>query len=223
MSRGLPKQVAQKRERQMSSGRQLRCGSCPPGVHGGLSFNFERWVNCNLHVRVYRERCGRERRASHAKVAAPGPGQIPRSDFPDEAVGGNEDARSREAFLPDFAYTGEPNLPSVAHSVASTARNGRDDAYLVPRLERRLQAVQKANVLLANVDVDEAAHAFFVEQTFPQTRVLALEVVDHLSHGASARGHLVRATCQCSKWRRNAHDRFHSSLVSSQPAHAGEA
>lgn len=147
----------------MSTRRQLRRRPVPPRIKGRRTLNGDRRVDGHPHRGVDGARHGRERRILHAEVAAPGARQVPNGYIADIAVGRNIDARSREPLLTDFADTGEPHLPTVAHSLELSAGDRGNDAYLVSRLERRLEPIEKTNVLFADVNVDEAAHALFVQ------------------------------------------------------------
>src|SRR5262249_18749272 len=63
-------------------------------------------------------------------------------------------------------------------------RDGRHDRNGVARLELRLQPIEKANVLFADVDVDETAHALLVDEAVPDPGVLLLQVLDEVGDSA---------------------------------------
>src|SRR5262245_29325567 len=67
----------------------------------------------------------------------------------------------------------------------SAPRDGRDDRQLVAVLDRRGQAVQVADVLVVQVEVDEPPHLAVVEDPRLDAGVLRREVVEHrLDRGA---------------------------------------
>src|SRR5689334_17777396 len=94
-----------------------------------------------------------------------------------------------------------PSIPISGRSICRTnravisasARDRRDDRDLLAALELGLQAFEEANVLLADVDVDEAAHALLVEEAVLDARVVLLEIVDQGGDGGAGRLDLVVA------------------------------
>src|SRR5262245_66669484 len=58
-----------------------------------------------------------------------------------------------------------------------------DDVYLVAVLDGGVEVVQVADVLIVEVDVDEAPQLAVVEQPLRDARVLAAQVVEDALHG----------------------------------------
>src|SRR4051812_23916042 len=77
--------------------------------------------------------------------------------------------------------------------IVTAARDRRHDGDLLAALERRLEALQEADVLVADVDVDEAAHALLVEEAILHPGVLALQIGDDGADGGAGGLHLVAA------------------------------
>src|SRR5207237_48254 len=73
---------------------------------------------------------------------------------------------------------------SSARRSRSSAGDRRDDRDLLAALELRAQPVEEADVLFTDVDVDELAHALFVEQPVLDAWVLFLELLDGVADGA---------------------------------------
>jgi hypothetical protein len=72
----------------------------------------------------------------------------------------------------------------LAHRRPGTAGNRRHDADRVPRLERRLLAIEMADVLVVDVDVDEAAQpAVVVVQMAAEIPVFADEPLQRVANG----------------------------------------
>src|SRR5271155_4829104 len=66
----------------------------------------------------------------------------------------------------------------------STSRDRRDDADLITVLERRIAVFEEADVLLVDIDVDEAAHlAFFIHETFLDAGETRLQFDERLADG----------------------------------------
>src|SRR6478609_2967578 len=65
---------------------------------------------------------------------------------------------------------------------STTPGDGWNDADLFAVLELGLQTVQKANVLIADVEIDEASHAFVIHEPFLHARVGGFETVDQVAH-----------------------------------------
>src|SRR5205085_11326694 len=66
-----------------------------------------------------------------------------------------------------------------AASLISASGHGGDDRQLVAVLDRRGQVVQVADVLVVDVQVDEAAHLAVVEDALRQPGEAGSEVVQH--------------------------------------------
>src|SRR5574337_1840679 len=76
----------------------------------------------------------------------------------------------------------------------SAARDRRDDGDVVALLQGGLLALEEADVLLVDVDVDEPPDlAALLDQPLPEPGVLPLEVLDQVHHGVALRLHLARA------------------------------
>src|SRR5262245_1355599 len=71
-------------------------------------------------------------------------------------------------------------------SAISAPRHGGNDAHLVAGLDGGGEAVEVANVLVVEVDVDEAAHLAVVEQPLRDAGELAAHVVEHGLHRRAA-------------------------------------
>src|SRR6187431_3499341 len=98
-----------------------------------------------------------------------------------------------------------PSIPTSASRIwrvsgcsasISAARDGRHDADFVTGLEHRSQTVEEANVLVADVDVHEAADALVVEQTLANARVILLQGLDHVLHGLAGSLNLIFAASE---------------------------
>src|SRR5688500_13020316 len=101
-------------------------------------------------------------------------------------------ARSSGLMPSSGGIRGKTAAPSGTSSAAlmSASGHGGDDGQLVAVLDGRAQAVQVADVLVVEVDVDEAAQLPLVEQPFGDARELPAEVVKHRLHGGPCRLHL---------------------------------
>src|SRR4051794_17041853 len=94
-----------------------------------------------------------------------------------------------------------PSIPISGRSICRTnralisasARDRRDDRDLLAALELGLEAFEEADVLFADVDVDEAPDALLVEQTVLDPGVVLLEIVNHRGDGGAGRLDLVVA------------------------------
>ena len=68
--------------------------------------------------------------------------------------------------------------------LALAAGDGGDDADFVAIFERRLAVFEEADVLLVDIDVDEAAHlAFFIHETFLDAGEARLQFDERLADG----------------------------------------
>src|SRR5690606_34782481 len=74
---------------------------------------------------------------------------------------------------------------------SSTAGDGGHDAELVAGLDLRVQPVEEPDVLVAEIQVHEAAHALLVEQAILDAGVVLLERLDHGSDGFAGRRDLL--------------------------------
>src|SRR5258705_5588395 len=93
---------------------------------------------------------------------------------------------------------------------SATAGDGGDDGDLVARLERGLGALEKADVFLVDVEVDEAADlTAIVNEALLEARVLLLEVLDEAAHGVGGRLHLRLALGERAERRRNSYEYRH--------------
>ena len=64
------------------------------------------------------------------------------------------------------------------------SRDRRDDADFVAVFERRLAVFEEADVLLVDIDVDEAAHlAFFIHEAFLDAGEARLQFDERLADG----------------------------------------
>src|SRR5690606_13808483 len=88
----------------------------------------------------------------------------------------------------DSSAAGPPRRPPGAISDGRTRRSSKpssdrgDDADFLVALQGRVEAVEEADVLLADIDVHEASHSLVVEEPILDPRVVALEVVDEGAH-----------------------------------------
>src|SRR5204863_3578748 len=97
--------------------------------------------------------------------------------------------------------SGSPSAPS---------RNGGDDRHLVAVLEGGLPALEEADVLLIDVDVDEATQvARVVDQPLLEPRVALLEVVDEVGDRRALSLHLGRALRHRAQRRGNPYQQRH--------------
>src|SRR5262245_62820330 len=73
---------------------------------------------------------------------------------------------------------------TTASTASVASGDGRDDRHLVAGLQRGLLAVEEADVLFVDVDVNEAPQlSGLVHQAVSEPRELAFEVVDEGAHG----------------------------------------
>src|SRR6266704_5310831 len=87
---------------------------------------------------------------------------------------------------------------------------GRDDGHLVSRLELRLRALEEADVLLVDVEVDEAAHlAAFVLEALLDPGELLFEVFDEIGHVVGGDLHLGLPLGQGAERRGNPYEHCH--------------
>src|SRR5713101_187555 len=87
---------------------------------------------------------------------------------------------------------------------------GRNDGHLVARLELRLRALEEADVLLVDVEVDEAAHlAAFVHETLLHPGILLFEPVDEITHVCGVDLHLGLSLRQRTERRGNSYEHCH--------------
>src|SRR5215472_13950655 len=94
------------------------------------------------------------------------------------------------------------------------SRDRGHDRYLVAVLQRRLLGLEEADVLLVDVDIDEAAQlARLVEQAVLETRVLALEVADQTVDRLALALDLGAALRQGAQWRWNPYEHRHRFLL----------
>src|SRR5262245_2773667 len=95
----------------------------------------------------------------------------------------------------------------------AAARDGRDDRDLVRILDRRLQVLEEADVLVVGEDVDEPPDlAVLVADALLDPGVLRLQAGDERADGGAGRDDLLLALGQLPEGRRNA-DRGHLSLL----------
>src|SRR5262249_5865895 len=100
--------------------------------------------------------------------------------------------------------------PSAALIVPSTSGDRRHDRQLVAVFDRRLEVVEKADVVTVQIDVDEAPHAAaFVADAFLDAAELALEVVDHGADGGAGGAHFLGAAGEAAQGRWNANVHWH--------------
>src|SRR5919202_1137844 len=63
--------------------------------------------------------------------------------------------------------------------ISAPARDRRDDGHFIARLQRRVLALQEADVLFIHIDIDEAPQlALVVAEPLFQSRIRAVEVLD---------------------------------------------
>src|SRR5205823_780910 len=80
--------------------------------------------------------------------------------------------------------------PSAA-SFISASGHGGDDGEFVALLDRRVQVIEVSNVLVIEIDVDEAAQLpRLLEQAVGEAGELPAEVLEGRLHGRSGRRHL---------------------------------
>src|SRR6266849_8456787 len=97
-----------------------------------------------------------------------------------------------------------PSLPSPA------SRDRGDDGDVIAGLERRLVALEEANVLLVDVDVDEAAHlAALVHEALLEAGELRLQALDQAGDGVGLAFDLGLALRQRAQWRGDADEHGH--------------
>src|SRR5437016_9938461 len=82
--------------------------------------------------------------------------------------------------------TAAPSGTSAESAAISTSGHGGDDAYLIAVLDRRLQAVEIADVLVIDIDIDEAAHLTVLEDAARDAGVLLAQIVEQALDGRAA-------------------------------------
>src|SRR5438270_6848189 len=93
---------------------------------------------------------------------------------------------SRSGWMPNSSgMSGKTAAPSGTAVVGSPSDmsascDGRDDAHLIAVLDRGLEAVEVADVLVVEVDVHEAPHLAILEQPAGDAGELRAEVVERL-------------------------------------------
>src|ERR1700689_2073165 len=99
------------------------------------------------------------------------------------------------------------------------AGHGRDDGDDLALADRRVQAVEKADVLVGQKDVHEPAQlATLVEQALGEARVPRIEGVEHLADGGAVHGHLAGPTGERPQLGRDPHADAHRSSPRSKSA-----
>jgi hypothetical protein len=82
------------------------------------------------------------------------------------------------------------------------AGDGGDDTDLVAVFERRLAVLEEADVLLVDIDVDEAAHlAFFIHEAFLDAGEARLQFDDRLADGGGVDFDQLLVVGQLAEWR----------------------
>ena len=71
-----------------------------------------------------------------------------------------------------------PMVRLTKRADTSAARDRRHDGDLLAALELGAQTLEEADVLVADVEVDEAAHALLVEEAVAHAGVALLEIFD---------------------------------------------
>src|SRR5512143_339961 len=92
---------------------------------------------------------------------------------------------------PSIPISGRSTCRTNRSLISASARDRRDDRDLLAALELGLEAVEEANVVFADVDVDEAADALLVEDAVLDARVLLLEIFNQGADGGARRLDLV--------------------------------
>src|SRR5262249_45976667 len=158
-----------------------------------------------------RERLGRSR-ARHQPTDS-GPGEVRPFDVRARAADGGR--RAGDLPLALRTHFGESLLPAEALRVAhSPPRDGRDDAHFFTAGERRREAVEEADVLVAHVDVHETAYALVVEQPIAEPGVTLLQVLDHLRDGGAFGLNLFFSSGERSERGGDAYRNGHGGLLS---------
>src|SRR6266545_5281202 len=93
--------------------------------------------------------------------------------------------------------------------VATSCDRG-NDGHLVPLLERGFRALEEADILLVDIDVDEAADlAALLHEPLAQPGVLALQILDQVGDRLGGRMDLARALRHPPQGSGNAHENRH--------------
>src|SRR5262249_43026187 len=73
-----------------------------------------------------------------------------------------------------------PGIRRTLNASGSAPRDGGDDAHIVAVLDRRRQIVEVADVLIVEIDVDEAAHLSILEESRRDAGILLAEIVEQV-------------------------------------------
>src|SRR5690606_23051737 len=76
-----------------------------------------------------------------------------------------------------------PSSPCRRASPLLAAGDGGEDRHLVPLVDRRIEALEEADVLPLDVDVDEAAEVAVDGDPLAEAVVALVETVEHLPDG----------------------------------------
>src|SRR5437660_2460236 len=102
----------------------------------------------------------------------------------------------------------------VEHRARLPSSDRGNDRDLVAVLQRRLLGLEEPDVLLVDVDVDEAAQlSGLVEQAVLQARVLPLEVSDEAVDRLALGLDLGAALREGAQWRGNPYEHRHSRFL----------
>src|SRR5947209_2649682 len=78
--------------------------------------------------------------------------------------------------------TAAPSAPCGSSSLMLAARDSGNDGQLIAVLHRRVQVLEEANVLVVEVNVDEALELALVEQALGQPRKLLAQIIQNSLH-----------------------------------------
>src|SRR5512146_2865476 len=100
--------------------------------------------------------------------------------------------------------------PIVCGRSRPAAGDRRHDGHLVPLLERGLLALEEPDVLLVDVDVDEAADlTALLHEAVPHAGILTLQISDQVGDGVGRHLDLGRALGHRPQGGGNAHENSH--------------
>src|SRR5262245_35383670 len=107
-----------------------------------------------------------------------------------------------------------PRPPQRMTTGGLATRDSRQDRDLVALADRGLEALLEADVLAADVDVDEAAQVAVLGDPLAQVGVRLEDGVEHLAHGRAGHLHLGVATGCGAELGRDLHGDCHQTATS---------
>src|SRR5262249_130276 len=142
-------------------------------------------------------RCGLPKRgryrASSSSASPAASGLTMPSEEPSRNTTACNTARSNGLIPNSGGMSGKTAAPSgtsrgTSSAISAPGHRG-NDAQLIAILDDRCQVIQVADVLVVQVDVDEAPHLAVLEQPWHDRRKLPPQVLEHTLHGSAGHFH----------------------------------